>query len=276
MTTKQKILAAAMILSVAVFHYFIPRDLLTLHVLFRLFYLVPIIYVALCMGRLGGILTAITVTFIFLPHFFMATTSHEFVAGNVGAVVLFNLAGYFVGNFRDRSEREVHEQKGKLQIVPIHKGEGGNILFYVDDTQLSKATVEWFSDFIGHGITTLALFGVYSEEESEKYPSQKQIEEHVAQLKIEKKLYLENIKEEFVEKGVASETISIKSVSRRGKASVSDKILDELKNGSYDLILLPKHNKTKAQEFLFGDTAIQLLRKAPIPVLSVKGGPEEQ
>ncbi|MDW7772872.1 MAG: universal stress protein [Desulfobulbaceae bacterium] len=52
---------------------------------------------------------------------------------------------------------------------------------------------------------------------------------------------------------------------------MSDKILEEVKAGGHDLVLLPKHEKTHTQEFMFGDTAIQVLRKASVPVLSVKG-----
>jgi nucleotide-binding universal stress UspA family protein len=60
------------------------------------------------------------------------------------------------------------------------------------------------------------------------------------------------------------------------KASISDKILEELRTERCDLVLLPKHDKTHAQESLFGDTAVQLLRKASIPILSVKGSSGEE
>lgn len=264
-----------MIISVAVFHYFIPRDLLTLHILFRLLYLVPITYVALYSGRLGGIISAIAVTLIFLPHFFMQTTSHEFIAGNIGAIILFILAGYFVGSFRDKSEKEVLAQKNKLQFVTTHKGEGNNILFYADNTQLACATAEWFINIFGHTVTALTILSVYNSDESEKFSTEKEAEDFVSQRKIETDAYMERIKNELSSKGIAADKIITKSVTTRGKAAVSDKILEELKTGNYDLVLLPKHDKTHAQEFLFGDTAVQLLRKASIPILSVKGSSGE-
>lgn len=106
--------------------------------------------------------------------------------------------------------------------------------------------------------------------------NQREAQEYVSQREKETEVYTENIRKEFINKGIAPDKITIKSVATKGKASISDKILDELKTVSYDLVLLPKHDKTHAQEFLFGDTAVQLLRKASIPVLSVKGSSGEQ
>jgi len=275
MNAKQKILAAVMIISVAVFHYFIPRDLLTLHILFRFLYLVPITYVALYTGRLGGVVIALTVTLVFLPHFFMSTSSHEFVAGNIGAVILFNLAGYFVGSFRDKSEQEVIAQKKKLRVVATHKGEGNNILFYADSTQLASATAEWFTAAFGPAVAALTILSVYNTDESEKFSTEKEAEKFVSQREKETEASLEHIKNEFSSKGIAADKITIKSVTMKGKAVISDKILEELNTENYDMVLLPKHDKTHAQEFLFGDTAVQLLRKASIPILAVKGSPGE-
>lgn len=42
-----------------------------------------------------------------------------------------------------------------------------------------------------------------------------------------------------------------------------------------DTILLCKRKKKKSEEFLFGDTAIQLVRKTDIPVVVVKGVEEK-
>lgn len=275
MNTKQKTLAAAMVTGVAIFHYFIPRDLLTIHILFRFLYLVPITYVALYTGRLGGIVSAMAVTLIFLPHFFIPTTNHEFVAGNIGAIILFILAGYFVGNFRDKSEKEVLARKNRLQFVATHKGEGTNILFYADTTQLATAAAEWFMNTFGHTVTALTILSVYRSDESEQFSTEKEAEEYVSQRKKETDTHREHIENAFISKGIAAGKITNKSVTTEGKTAISDKILDELKTGSYDLVLLPKHDKTHAQEFLFGDTAVQLLRKASVPILSVKGSPGE-
>ena len=55
------------------------------------------------------------------------------------------------------------------------------------------------------------------------------------------------------------------------KVPISDKIIEYLSEHEFDFLLLCKHNKKKSEEFLFGDTAIQVLRKTTIPLLIVKG-----
>jgi nucleotide-binding universal stress UspA family protein len=52
---------------------------------------------------------------------------------------------------------------------------------------------------------------------------------------------------------------------------LSDKILEELKNERYNAVLVAKHNVTKSQELLFGDTSINLIRNSLVPVLVAKG-----
>lgn len=58
------------------------------------------------------------------------------------------------------------------------------------------------------------------------------------------------------------------------KVPISDKIVEYLNEHAFDFFLLCKHNKKKSEEFLFGDTAIQVLRKTTVPVLIVKGTAE--
>jgi nucleotide-binding universal stress UspA family protein len=47
--------------------------------------------------------------------------------------------------------------------------------------------------------------------------------------------------------------------------------LEELKNERYNAVLVAKHNVTKSQELLFGDTSINLIRNSLVPVLVAKG-----
>jgi len=83
---------------------------------------------------------------------------------------------------------------------------------------------------------------------------------------------LDKICDMLIDLGIPQDSVVIKNVAVKGKVQVSDKILEELNDGNYDLLLLSKHQQTKAQEFLFGDVPIRLLREASIPVLSVKPG----
>ena len=276
MKKKQIFIAIIMMFSVAVFHFFIPRDYLSLHILFRLLYLVPIAYIALNFGRKGGVIAAIAVTIIFVPHFFMVKTSHEFVAGNIAAVVLFYLTALFVGSFRDAAERGIIKQQQQRQVVIPSAGEGCNILFYIDGSPLSAAVAKWFGNFFANKDITITLLWIYNEDETEQFASPELAGEHVSQVEEEAKAFTERIREKLLTAGIQMERISVKNIAVTRKIPFSDAILAELKAGDYDLALLAKHDQTKAQEFLFGDAAIRLLREASIPVLSVKGVPERK
>lgn len=270
MTRKQITIAIALLFTIAVIHSLIPERNLTLHILLRLLYLVPIAYVALQTGRKGGIFVSLAATLVFLPHFFFSGADQEFIAGNITAVILFNVAGFFLGYFRDVSEKGYISRK-QQQVVVIPEGRGHKILFYVDNSPLSFSVAKWFGTSFGSRNMSVTLFWVYSEDESEKFASRQLADEHVTQIKKDTESVLDRIREVLTDTGVTMDRISVKTVNLNKKARVSDKILEELTNGSYDLVLLPKHEQTKAQEFLFGDTAVRLLRRASIPVLSVKG-----
>ncbi|MDW7772645.1 MAG: universal stress protein [Desulfobulbaceae bacterium] len=261
----------AMIAGIALFHYLLPRELLSLHILFRFLYLVPVAYVAFYTGRKGGLLTALAVTVVFLPHFFMATATQEFIAGNIGAIILFFLAGFFVGNFRDVSEREILKRQEQRQIISASKDGIRSILFYSDNTQLSSAAAEWFISFFADRTMSVCLLSIYNEDETDSFPTEESAREHVSHIKTESRQHVENIRQKLISNGFEAAKIVTKQMPITGNSSISDKILDEVKEGGYDLVLLPKHPKTHTQEFMFGDTAIQVMRKASVPVLSVKG-----
>ena len=274
MNRKQISIAIIMMFGVAVVHLIIPRDFLSLHILFRLLYLVPIAYIALYSGRKGGVLAAITMTIFFLPHFFMDRTTQDFTAGNIAALVLFYITGLFVGSFRDSSERGVIKQQLREVAVPF-TGKECNILFYIDNSPLSAASAEWFGAYFGGRDIMVTLLWVYNEDESEKFASHELADEYVSQQGNETAAFLDKIRDMLIDSGIPQDSVVINNVAVKGKVPVSDKILEELNDGNYDLLLLSKHQQTKAQEFLFGDVPIRLLREASIPVLSVKGTPEE-
>jgi len=270
MKRKKIFFTIVLLFIIAIVHLQIPERDLTLHIFLRLLYLVPIAYVALLTGRKGGILTSLAATLLFLPHFFFSGADQEFIAGNITTVILFNLTGFFAGYFRDVTERGYINRR-QQQVVIAPKGKGHRVLFYVENSPLSPDVAKWFRTSFGSRDTSVTLFGVYSNDMSEKFASQQLADEHVAQLKKDTESILDGIRDLLTYTGIPADRISIKKVAQNQRARVSDKILEELTNGSYDLVLMPKHEQTKAQEFLFGDTAIRLLRESHVPVISVKG-----
>ena len=82
---------------------------------------------------------------------------------------------------------------------------------------------------------------------------------------------LHRIKGILLKKGMENSKIELKTVDCNEKSHVSDQVVEELNSGRYDTVLVSKHDVTRAEELFFGDTAISIIRKSPIPVLVAKG-----
>lgn len=96
---------------ITIIHISIPERYPALHIFFRLLYFILIVYTALATGKKGGMIASVAVSLIVLPHFFFSSASTEFITGNVAAIVLFNLVGFYAGMFRDRTEVSLTKRK---------------------------------------------------------------------------------------------------------------------------------------------------------------------
>jgi nucleotide-binding universal stress UspA family protein len=84
-----------------------------------------------------------------------------------------------------------------------------------------------------------------------------------------KTVSLSALKKAITQIGFTAERIEVKFVESTKKEPLSKVILKEALNSKCKFLLIGKHNLSKAQEFLFGDTAINIIRKSPIPVIVV-------
>ncbi|EKD39491.1 MAG: UspA protein [uncultured bacterium] len=272
MSRKQTIIIVLVTLAVAIIHTLIPQRFLALHIILRLLYFIPIILAALSGGRKGGLIVAGAISLVFLPHFFFHHASREFMLENAVAIVLFMLSGFFVGSFRESSEIELNKRLAEERmVVPVRASEQQRVLFYNDGSYLSLATAEWF---IGKRYNlfkmSMVLLMVSTQDREEMLAdtmagSQNSVKEQPLELSA---LRIKNI---FLEGGIEEKNLETVVLTVTEKIPVSDKIIEYLGEHEFDLLLLCKHNKKKSEEFLFGDTAIQVLRKTNIPLLIVKG-----
>jgi len=68
--------------------------------------------------------------------------------------------------------------------------------------------------------------------------------------------------------GVASERIGER---RLISGDPTAKVLDELKDGAHDLVIVGTHGRTGFEHALLGSFAEKLVRYSPVPVLTVRG-----
>lgn len=262
------------VLAVASIHSFIPERYLTVHIFLRLLYFIPIVYVALNSGYKAGVITALIISLMFLPHFFISEASPEFIAGNIVAVILFNLSGFIFGLFRESSASELSQRIQKTQLIQAQGAAEQKVLFYVDGTPLSLSTAEWFVRRYWRKGLSFVLLSVTTDSKEERRAGRASGESQSESNEGDNSLLVQ-INRVLNGQGVRDEDIQTVSVALNEKIPISSKIIEFAANYKADTILLCKHNKKKSEEFLFGDTAIQLVRKTDIPVVVVKGAEEK-
>jgi len=83
--------------------------------------------------------------------------------------------------------------------------------------------------------------------------------------------HIEQARDILILSGVAENSILSESLNS-GKRDVADVLIEEIRANNYDAVVIAKHRRTKAQEFLFGSITMRLVREcvsnvivAPIP-----------
>lgn len=159
-------------------------------------------------------------------------------------------------------------------VVPVRDAERQRVLFYNDGSSLSLGTANWF---VGKRYNlsnmSIVLLMVSTQDREEMLA-----DTMAGKQQREKEQALEqsfaDIRQVLLEGGMEEKDIESVVTTVTEKIPISDKIIEYLSEHEFDYLLLCKHNKKKSEEFLFGDTAIQVLRKTTIPVLIVKGTAE--
>jgi len=263
-----------LLIGISIIHATLPREWLIVHVLFRMLYLLPIIYAALTSGRKGGLATSVTSSFLFLPHFFLFShATHadmQFFIDNLVAVIVFNITGYGVGAYRDRVESN-YAAIQRRSYNPTTDDHEKRILFYLDQGELNLVAAKWLNQFSGGKQETyINLFAVGAVDAENLFESKSAADLHVQQTLASAESALVETKKALMQGGFAEEHIQTSHVKASGRSRFSEKILEELNARHYDFVLVGRHPINKAQEFLVGDAAIHLARNSPVPVVVIK------
>lgn len=280
MTPKRVALVAVLVGAVTALHYFTTVNRLPLHIIYREFYLVPIVLAGLWGGRKAGLTTSLLVTLIYLPHIFMLAGAHqeaihlgtdapteETYVGNFLALLVFNLAGFLAGSYGDA--RTNYLKSTQAPYLPVTFA--GDFLVCMDNTGSGQYAIKYFADVLAKlpGIRVTLLW-VCKEKDPANLPDEKALANYQQEQVELGRAALEASKEVLVQGGLPAESIQLKSLTSDRKSSVSDIIMAELRPGNYHTVVLGKRELTKAQEFLFGSLSIRLVREAGVNVLSVK------
>ena len=102
------------LVSISTLHYLTDVRLIPYHSIYRSLYYVPIAVAAVCYGRRGGILTALTTTALYLPH---VVISSNLMPMDSFSDALENLLFLFIGGFAGYLADAEREQRQRAQEV---------------------------------------------------------------------------------------------------------------------------------------------------------------
>lgn len=272
--SKKKIgLIVFLIVAITLLHYITSPVNALLHEFYRELYFVPVILAGLWGGKRIGLITSIAITIFFLPHVIrsMGTTFGTLLI-NLFEIGLFNMAGLFAGLYRDTKRGYITAMSTPYHPAEIKK----DILLFIDGTPTSLYAANYLAGTFGRipdmGVTLLWVLAAGQEADFFESPEEASSYSREQYQKTEE--ILKHTKEILLKGGISENNIRVQRLSVDKKTRISDKLLEEARNGHFDTIVIGKHPKTRSQEFLFGSTAVALVRDTLVNIITVKA-PEE-
>jgi nucleotide-binding universal stress UspA family protein len=271
MTSNQKkLLIAALVALISVWHYSTNVHHPVLHILHRELYLLPIILAAYWFGKKGGLATSISASLLFLPWIL---TAHEATftnqINNALELLTFNAVAYFLGIYRDaRRARYTTFWRPEAETPAPHPNRS-NLLLVIDNSvnaaKTSRYVVDNFARDRHMEVTILGFIREPSEDlfanSDELTKAKKDSEESIAAL-------VDDAHKMLLSGGFPQGAISSKTVRIR-KETIASRLLEEQKRNPCDTIVVGGVRLSKAEEFIFGNLAVKLVRESNCPVVTV-------
>lgn len=270
-TSKQKkLLIAILVALISAWHYSTNVHHPVLHILHRELYLIPIVLAAYWFGKKGGLTTSVTASLIFVPWIFMAhepTFANQL--NNVLEILSFNVVAYLLGIYRDaRKAQYTISWRPEAEKAALKPG-GRNVLLVIDNSanaaKISRYVVNNFALNSGMTITILGFIREPSQDlfvdPVEFVKAREAGEQTIASL-------VGDARETLLSRGIPAETIRTKTVRVR-KETIASMVLKEQKAEPCDTLVVGGTKLSKAEEFVFGNLAVKLIREAGCPVVTV-------
>jgi len=259
---------AALVAGITALHYWTDPAALSLHVVYREMYFVPILLAALRFGKWGGIVTAVVATALYLPHVALSIHTPESTVGNVLEIVFFCLFGAITGSYVDirRGYQAALARPGPVATRPL----GRRVLVCLDGSAASQQAAAYAGDLFGADARiSITLFCLTPDTLADSRADSRPPAEAASLATDAVRDAIRNATAVLRDRGVGEARLGV-LVADLGNERLSDAILREQRAGRHDVIVVARHRLTRAQEFLFGNVAVRLARQAPCPVLVVE------
>lgn len=261
-------IVALFVLLIAFFDYTTAFHLSTFDLIYRELYFIPVLLGAYWFGKKGGVFTGLAASAVYLPCAMLSTPMNSpTYFSNLLEIAAFNAIGYFVGTYYDL-------RKTQFTLTSSDYGEeipqqAQNILFCIHSAANTTRAARYIADnFSDHGNTTITVMGFLKIQSQDLFATKQEFQAAFEKSTTEMINLMEHVKEIILRGGVSETNVRERNITVEGK-SIANSILEEQHRGHYDLIIAGCTKMPKAQEFLFGNTNIAIVREAPCPVLIV-------
>jgi nucleotide-binding universal stress UspA family protein len=265
------ILIVLMICGISYLHYAAKLHQPLLHLIHRELYLVPIILSAYWFGKRIGLSVSIIASILFLPWTLMMTpgeTAYHVI--NVLHVVMFNVIAYIVGIYHDARASHFGLGKSKTAILEgALPSRGRNVLLCIDGSPNALKAARYVAGtFNSTNEIAVTVLGILQQPSGDFYESEKAWQRAKEENQVRVSSLMEKARSILREGGISPESIEVSTLLVQ-KKSISEKIMEQQRRNKFDTIVVGAVKMSKAQEFLFGNTGVKLVREAECPVIVV-------
>ena len=265
------ILIVLMIGGISYLHYATKPHQPLVHLVHRELYLVPIILSAYWFGKRIGLSVSIIASVLYLPWTLMTTpgeTTYHVV--NAAHIVMFNVIAYIVGIYHDAKISHFGLDKPKTEISEeTMPSPGRNVLLCIDSSPNALKAARYVADtFNSSNELAITVLGVLQKPSQDFYETEKAWQQAEEESQVQVSSLMEKARSILQEGGIPPQSIG-SSMLPVIKESISEKIIEEQRRSRFDTIVVGAMKMSKAQEFLFGNTGIKLVREAECPVIVV-------
>jgi len=259
---------ALLVLIIAFIDYTVTFRLSKIDLVYRDVYFIPILLGAYWFGKKGGLFTSLAASAFYLPCAILGNPLGSIIFfSNMLEIFFFIGVGYFVGSYRDllRSQFVLTSNGYEEELYQPTK----NVLFCIYSAENTFKAARYIADNFSHqSETTVTVMGLLRVKPQDFFATEEEFHTALEKSNAEMTTIVERAKAIIRQGGVSEPNIRERMITVEGE-NTAKIILKEQRRSHYDMIIAGCTKKTKAEEFLFGNTNVTLVREAPCPVLVV-------
>ena len=262
------VIVALLIIIIAFFDYATTLHLSSFDPVYRELYFIPVFIGAYWLGKKGGIFAALAASVVYLPCAMLDTPlgSSSYLS-NFLEIALFNVAGDFVGTYYDLRKAQFTLTSPDYDNELPHQTK--NILFCIYNAENTvKAAHYLANNYSQQNNLTVTMIGFLGIQSQDLFATKQEYSAASEKSKREMTDLLNRAKAIMLQGGISETNIRERTMTVE-LGAIANRILAEQHRSHYDMIISGCTKMPKAQEFLFGNTNVTLVREAPCPLLIV-------